>query len=348
MLRYCPPDELENGMEAAQQLENARQLLKLGKMAESLAAFQNVAGNALLSAEGHYGIGYIKLKEGDLSGAAAAFRESLKADPNHANSAFQLGVIAQDQAQIYFQRALRANPNLAPAIQKRQNQFAMSVEALPPPPPLPPVPPLPPPPPQPPSRSPSIASSGFYAILRADPTPIAREAVDLIESLNMSVRPRLSAYLARFLAFLILPFLVILILKIATANERNTGGLLATVFMICLSFSALAIFLLILKVKSRRFTFEQGRILIASGIIMKKKTNIELYRVSDIETHQTFWNRITGDGVLILSVEHGGRDAKKVALRGLEKNNRLDTTASKLRNLVLLLRSGNWGKGIIY
>jgi hypothetical protein len=75
-----------------------------------------------------------------------------------------------------------------------------------------------------------------------------------------------------------------------------------------------------------------------------------LYRVLDVALQRSFLNRLTGDGTLILTVEgiHGTRDPFRLPLPGLAKTSDLEALFKRLRSLVVLLRTGPWGKGLIY
>ncbi len=59
--------------------------------------------------------------EGDLGGAEQAFREALKAQPNLAEAAYNLGILAEwqgryDEAARQYEAALQANPEFGPAV----------------------------------------------------------------------------------------------------------------------------------------------------------------------------------------------------------------------------------------
>jgi hypothetical protein len=70
----------------------------------------------------------------------------------------------------------------------------------------------------------------------------------------------------------------------------------------------------------------------------------------DLQLHQTFWNRRTGDGSLYLFVEgvEGNHSPVRIELTGICKIDQLRELFEELRNAVALLRSSYVGKGIIY
>jgi tetratricopeptide (TPR) repeat protein len=323
-------------MQPAESLALAKRLLDEGKLDESAAAFRDALRDAALEAEAQYGIGYIKLKSGNLDTAAGAFRACLKANPRHANAAYQLGLIAEqehqpDIAQAYYRRAIGSNPDHKGALRKLQENSSSS------------------PPKQlgetqvssPGSGHAKVTESGFYRLLLDDHSPLTRQVVQLVQSLEMSVHPRFSAYLGQLAILLLLPTAILIII----AGQQGVPG--ATLFSSAVVLSVPFIWL-VLHIKTREITFAEARIIIASGVLFRSKENIELYRVSNIRLTQTLLNRITRNGSLIMTVDHGGQQTTKIILRGLARYDRLDQIASKLRNLVLLLRSGNWGKGVIY
>jgi tetratricopeptide (TPR) repeat protein len=323
-------------MQPAESLELAKQLLGEGKLDESAAAFRDALRDAALKAEAQYGIGYIKLQSGDLDTAAGAFRACLKANPRHANAAYQLGLIAEhehqpDIAQAYYRRAIKSNPDHKGALRKLQENSPSS------------------PPKQslgetqvssPGSGDAKVTESGFYSLLLDDHSPLTRQVVQLVRSLEMSVRPRFSAYLGQLVVLLLVPTAIFIIIA---SQQGPSGATLFSAIVLSVPF-----IWLVLHIKTREITFAEARIIIASGVLFRTKENIELYRVSNIRLTQTLLNRITRNGSLIINVDHGGQNTKKIILRGLARYDRLDQIASKLRNLVLLLRSGNWGKGVIY
>jgi hypothetical protein len=88
----------------------------------------------------------------------------------------------------------------------------------------------------------------------------------------------------------------------------------------------------------------QGRIEITYGVFTRTVRNLELLKIEEIKIHQGIVNKVTGDGTLCLS-ERGHPPAN---LTGLATIERLRELLPQFRDLVVLLRSGNWGKGVIY
>lgn len=309
-------------------LVRARRLLGEGKLADSLAAFQAAALEGA-GAEAQYGVGFVRLKTGDVDAAASAFRACLRTDPGHANAAYQLGAIAErerqpDIARAYYERALRSNPAHAAALRKLGARSAPAQ--------------------RPAASAPAAGASAFFRLLLDDPSPLARQVVGQIRALDMSVRPRLRAFLNRVLWLAVVPFVAGAVADIAYPPAHNGDPVFVTTAILML----LPLAWLVLSVKTRTITFAEGRIVITSGVLLRDRESIELYRVADVRLRQSLVNRITGDGRLILEVEHGGKPGGKIVLRGLATYSRLQTIADQLRSLVLLLRTGSWGKGFYY
>ena len=99
-------------------------------------------------------------------------------------------------------------------------------------------------------------------------------------------------------------------------------------------------------VSRRRFTFDEGRLVILTGFIRNRQT-IELYRVVGVSVKETLLTKLTGDAYLI--IEHKDDNKQQYEhLLGLAKYDRLVEIQDQLRNLVGMLRSIPWIKGIIY
>jgi uncharacterized membrane protein YdbT with pleckstrin-like domain len=138
--------------------------------------------------------------------------------------------------------------------------------------------------------------------------------------------------------------LAVLVVRLLKLQVPWAYWLLLLVYTIC------TIGAKMLETKTTTITFEGGRLLVSRGVFAREVHNIELYRVLDVELQRSFLNRLTGDGVLILTVEgiHGNRDPYRVPLPGLAKISELEGLFKRLRSLVVLLRTGPWGKGLIY
>ena len=104
-------------------LIHAKSLFQKGQLQESEEAFQKAITSCENIAQGHYGIGMVRLNMNDLNGAMAHFQTSLQYDPTYANTFFQLGALAEMQKNIpaalsWYRRTLTINPQHIGALQK--------------------------------------------------------------------------------------------------------------------------------------------------------------------------------------------------------------------------------------
>lgn len=188
---------------------------------------------------------------------------------------------------------------------------------------------------------------GIYALIRRDPSPLARETSALIDATRMKVHPRFSAFLGSVLRptlqYGVLAVIALVTVRLFQVQVPPVFLPLLLVVPVVISAAKL------IELKATTITFEGGRLLVSKGVFSREEHNIELYRVLDIVLHRSFLNRLTGDGTLILTVEgiHGNRDPYRVPLPGLAQSGELEEFFKRLRSLVLLLRTGPWGKGLI-
>jgi len=352
----------------------AKDLLNRGQLDESLAAFTQLTSSELLKGEAFYGIGFVEFKRGNLESSNANFKKCLAADPQNANAAYYMGRIAELQgevevAQVHYRKALTLQPDHLSAAQKITPNGGTSqghgplVTSSPPP-----------------TQSRSFSEDGrvseqpvstigqvdtvsmpnvterplkqnfsFFKILASDPSPEAREAAGLIESLNLSVVPRLSAFLGSFLVviFGILLPIAICLFVIATGHQRIEQSAFYMACLVVVLFG-LGLILLILQIKSTRFTFQDGLLTINRGILAKFEDIIELYRIEGLALHQTFMNRLTGNATITIKYEGSGKHGLELELQGLAKADDVRIIFRNLRLAVTFLRSGRWGKGIYY
>jgi hypothetical protein len=349
-------------------LEQAKQLLSEGRLQESEAALKKVVAQSPDSSEGFYGLGMIQFKRENYAAAAVLFQNCVRLEPRNANAYYFLAECSEKQnlpdvAVGLFRKTLSIDPNHRGAQQKLQNlaRDAKPVSGT-----NPAVGPQPDHRAQQEGGPVSSPQAGIYEYIRNDPSVLGQQTLRLIDSLRLiSVTPRLSAsagtivslilgaFLVPFLAYqVVFQFLFSLMFN---SKSRTLPAAQSLVAMAKIGAVGLGIGLLvsalivILKVKNTKITLDKGRLQILEGIFSKQQHNIELYRVEDIEMHQTFFNRLTGDGTLILQAAGGrGGATKPVSLCGLAGIDQLRQLFEQLRNLVLLLRTGAWGKGVIY
>ena len=327
--------------------KRARSLLEQGNLEGSRREFQRLIDLGVHSAEGHYGVGLIQFRLRDLRAAKEHFESCLKLNPRHANACYYLGEICHVQGDMnnaapYFRRALQINPThsgalkrLRPMPDRLQDQKPsvpeVSDAAMRPGPPSP-------------------QQFGVYELIRNDPSPLARQAIGLIDATEMSVRPNLSAYLGKFLAAALIPLALGFGAVVAATFGHAPTEAQAFLLVSGVIVSVALVITLMLKIKTTEIVINQGRAQVRTGIFAKQTETFEFYRVLDIELRRTFLNRLTHDGTVAFFVEgvEGRRGPKEVELTGIAKAERLEELFNQLRSLIFVMRSGQWGKGIIY
>lgn len=98
------------------------------------------------------------------------------------------------------------------------------------------------------------------------------------------------------------------------------------------------------KAKSTHYSIAEGRVFITSGVFSRETVNVELYKIEDVSVHQDAINLMTGDASLCLKA-HG--EPLTYKLRGIAKAEQMPELLHQFRDLVFVLRSGPWGKGVI-
>jgi hypothetical protein len=168
------------------------------------------------------------------------------------------------------------------------------------------------------------------------------------------VRPRIQFYAGRYLA-LGAGFLFLLLFVMALAGGENAGSSLLALLAIGGAILAAAGYSYI-AVLSTTLTISQGRLQIQKGIFTRRVTNIDLWRTLNIHLKQTFINRLTGDGTLILvlsmdplatPVKRQSSLTKVIKVPGLASGDDLFELHQLLLNLAFLLRGNAAIKGII-
>jgi tetratricopeptide (TPR) repeat protein len=162
-------------------LSRWQELYKAGKLKESRIAF-NQAIAAGDNADGYYSLGVIDFNEGHFEAAVANLEQCLRMDPSHSNAYFFLGEIAERQnrindAEVCYRKAVTINPTHLGAKQKLQ--VLQRLFTQPSPPTLPSV-----------CRIPPSEVGVIYALIQSDPRPIAKQTLQLIDSLAISSTQR--------------------------------------------------------------------------------------------------------------------------------------------------------------
>jgi tetratricopeptide (TPR) repeat protein len=363
-----------------QLLQNGKRLLSEGKTQDAARVFNHFLETGQRLAEAQYFLGVIDLGKRDLQSARSRFETALGRNPGYADAHYQLGLIAElegrpHDARRLYEQVLQLNPTHASA-QVRMSRLKVPHVA-----PQAPIQPVAAPAPDPPTQAETAPtqmnidlsqSFGVYEYLRRDESPLSKQTIALIDDLKLTVRPRYIAYVGRFFG------------RTPALAKRRTAPLLlfALVFLIAAAFVAyqildtfptihkhlskidisiptvsgafiLALIVLVaalgllysyLAVHTTRISVARGRLQTEKGIFSKHLTNLELWRVEGVELHRTLFNRLTGDGTLVLRL-HSEKDAVQVT--GIARGRRLHEIYQELLNLVFLLRGNPVVKGII-
>jgi tetratricopeptide (TPR) repeat protein len=144
-------------------IQSARSILKQGDLTGAEAAYRELLKDPAQQSDAMYGLGFIYYKKRDLTSAEYWFNEQLKVDPRSQNSLYFLGEIAASRhnnsaAVSFFTKVLTLNPRHASALRRlTQVAGAMEVDVI-----------------APEIRRASIPQSGLPVAPAAPPRPAAR------------------------------------------------------------------------------------------------------------------------------------------------------------------------------
>ena len=337
-----------NGQPAADPaglLLQGRRLLEQDQLDRSAQAFQRASDAPSAVGPAHYGLGMVALVRGDAAGAQAAFEQALRADPGDANARFQLGFLWEKQglsAQAFdaYRQVLAAAPGHASARVRyealRNSQGPVQAGGAGPGDPLA----------QDELDESLPADIGVLAYLLSEPTPISRQAIALIRKLEIDRRPRFAAHFGRHPVF---AFVLVLYSVLIFAAARSAAGFLP------LLLGLIVYGVMYLRVLCTRVRLRHGRLQVDRGVLRRDQRNFDLWRVRTVRLKKTLFNRMTGDGTLILALGPEGlyehrrmrRGQKSIKIIGIAHGAELDSLYQGLLNLVFLLRGNPVVKGIV-
>jgi membrane protein YdbS with pleckstrin-like domain len=323
------------GDSTSELLERGRKLLEAGRVRESERVFEEAIAAGGHASQLHYLGGVARLKLSDLEGAAARFERALEVDPSNADALYGLGVVAEgrgayESAVGLYEQAVAVDGQHAAALRKLR-EYRTETELA--------------------------RRWGVYAYIVGDKAPLARKGVRLMEMLRRSGRPRLVAYLGRYIVhFLVLGVALGVIAAAGEQAEAETGVSLPwPTIAAVIGLSVLAIFCL--RVLTTQIELDKGRLQVERGILNKRRTSVELWRVRDLELRRPLLNRLTGDCTLVLRLNSSGaaRGTARmprpgggcIRITGLLHGRRLRENYEDLLNLIFALRSNAQVKGII-
>lgn len=412
----------DEAMAGAGKLESAQELIRQGRLEESLPLLAQAVQETPESSDAHYALGFVLARRGNWQEAGTEFRTALQLNPQNANAAYYLGEESERRgdaqtARQFYERAVSIMPTHGAALKKLREQGAgaqpAAAHAATPQKPVheygqkahaEPVQPAHMPASgsaQQPAARPAGTdapaqdghSSAFFRMLMEDNQPTAREAVAQLKKLEMNVRARMAPHMLPvvFLSLLIVGMTWMFVSRMpvgrpiekpvtATAEEiyhtsnpgayeieniertnesrqyvyeqqlENQAKLRRSAYFEYLGLAVLVCVLLLLieawRVTLTRFTIADCRILTAQGIIRHRDT-LEMYRIVNVSVNETLLTKLTGDGYLKITYEMAGKQGS-VQMLGLAKYDKLIWIQDNLREVVVLLRSLPWGRGIYY
>ncbi len=313
-----------------------------------------------------------RLAVGDLAAARSFFERALDRDPTNANALYQLGFVAEksgasEEAVTYYERALALVPGHVSARERLRSLSSSRKE----------TPAVVLPSGQAPAAamptSVAVGGSAIYDYLRQDASPLSRQTVAAVDQLQMRVHPSVSAYAGKRLATFAVVFGVPVIAGLLLTSAWLGGKLhaLATTSVVrrlhlhvsfdvsawakiaivaTLLVATVTALIALMRVRATTIAIDRGRLQIRKGLFARRLINIDLWRVHSIELERTFFNRLTGDGTLVLELiqQRATREGDTgIELVGIARGKRLEEVYQQLLNVVFLLRGNPLVKGII-
>lgn len=269
-------------------MAEANQLLEGGEakaaipLYEIASAFPDTAGDA------NYGLGLCALARNDPDTATRYLARSLESQPSRADTHFYLGWSSELQGDFpaairKYQDTLALNPQHVVA-----NDHLQKLEAR---------------------------SGGIYALLISDPSPEARQSEVLASRLETEQPARIIAHIGYYAPRLILLFVLATILEFGgihliqillhTLNVRTSLTRTSATRRFTVTCIALQIIIIMygiwVVIRASFITYRcfQGRFQIEHGIIFRHITNIDFWRVRNIDIKRSVVNKLTGDAALV-------------------------------------------------
>jgi tetratricopeptide (TPR) repeat protein len=308
--------------------------------AECEAAFSQLRDLPAYTALACYGIGMARMGIADWATAQRYLHYALERDPSYADAAYQLGRLNESlrsatAARPFYERALAIDPGHS-AARARLAQYGSPAQERQPDPAR--------------NRAPYAATGGAtqYSVLEfllQDGSALSKQAAELIGALHIERLAYFSVYLGRVAAGTALVAGITALLGAIPGLPPAPAWQVLWLAWLCVTAVAYA------RVKATSYRLANGRLRVAKGLLSRRTDTYDLWLVHDLVLHRTPFNRLTGDGTLILhyanpaSRRRGGRDF--VTIRGLARGRELASTYERLQNLKFVLRANPAVKGII-
>jgi len=160
----------------------------------------------------------------------------------------------------------------------------------------------------------------FYDLLNDEPaTETKREAYAKLKGMEMSRRPRLSAFLGNIVSCCVaLLLFIIALMSLRSAGNSQMKAFGAGFAILLFWIFAFQLYRVIAS-QCMRYTISRGYLLIQQGVIARKYPIYELLHLKDsAEIRQGFLERLTGNGTLILQFEQHPRPITLVGVAPFE------------------------------
>jgi tetratricopeptide (TPR) repeat protein len=384
-----------SGLSEDELLSTARRAYESGAWEESEQHFALLLASSEYEAEARYGLGMLELQRGDERRAASFFRDALSSDPSHANSLYQLGLIAEpgspEEAQSFYADALQANPAHYGAQQRLRALLGLHASSQrsaagqsPPALDLQRDAPMAQRDDMPFRSAPAEVNrtleeeaerdrawvpkstpgqAGIVDFLRSDPSPVSRQALDLIAALQVNRRLRFSAelqHILRRLLLIVLPIAAVFAVGAVVSHQTNRASSvfqrsnLIAALGVGAGFWLLSVLVSYLRCTTTRVTIANARLRVEYGILHRRVEILDLWVVTDIYLDRNLFQRITGDGCLTFETprrhedkHHNQARFQSPGISGLARGDELDRVYGQLQDLKFVLRSHPVVKGII-
>jgi tetratricopeptide (TPR) repeat protein len=313
-------------------LAEGRRLLDAGSLTESERIFDQIVAQGGERSQAEYFAGVARLKRGDLDGAADRFQRAIEADSSNSDALHALGVVAEgrgadETAVSFYKRALAVDPNHADASRKLR-QYEAEAELA--------------------------ERWGVYAYIVSDKSPLARKGLRLMQTLRRRGRPSLVAYFGRYFLHFVVFGAALAVLATGAAQAEGETSVSIPWVAVSATIGLLVLAVFCLRVLTTEIELDKGRLQVERGILNKRRTSVELWRVRDVELRRPLLNRLTGDATVVLSLSPSGAtrlarrgEGGRIRVTGLLRGRRLRENYQDLLNLVFALRSNAQVKGII-
>jgi membrane protein YdbS with pleckstrin-like domain len=201
----------------------------------------------------------------------------------------------------------------------------------------------------------SKSASEFYDRLQSDKSEVAKDVINMLDELSFSFKPGFRPFLGSFLIrFVTIPLVVIFPLFAVTSvaigmvlggDPFAQSGFISFVLTSVVTVISQVIYYL--SIINTEYHFENGVLYVQEGGLYKEQTSYEIFRVQEVSAIQGLANRSIDIASLQLTISRPRSDEEKVTIYGFGSLKETENYASRLRELVLTMRTIPWLKGFI-